>query len=47
MYSSGQGELYLWLPAVLLLTTLGYQNARSVSGGTSAWQQMGYATESG
>ena len=35
------------LPAVLLLTTLGYQNARSVSGGTSAWQQMGYATESG
>jgi rhodanese-related sulfurtransferase len=35
------------LPAVLLLTSLGYQSVRSVSGGTSAWQEMGYATESG
>ena len=35
------------LPAVLLLTTLGYQNVRSVSGGTSDWRQMGYVTESG
>jgi cysteine synthase/rhodanese-related sulfurtransferase len=35
------------LPAVLLLTSLSYQSVRSVSGGTSAWQQMGYATESG
>ena len=35
------------LPAVLLLTSLGYQSVRSVSGGTSAWRQMGYATESG
>jgi rhodanese-related sulfurtransferase len=30
----------------LLLATLGYRNARSVNGGTIAWQQMGYATES-
>ena len=35
------------LPAVLLLTTLGYKSVRSVTGGTSAWQQMGYATEPG
>lgn len=35
------------LPAVLLLTSLSYQSVRSVSGGTSAWQQLGYATESG
>ena len=34
------------LDGVLFLTTLGYQNARSITGGTSAWQEMGYATES-
>ncbi len=34
------------LPGVLILATLGYRNARSVNGGTIAWQQMGYATES-
>ena len=34
------------LPGVLLLATLGYRNARSINGGTIAWQQMGYATES-
>ena len=34
------------LSGVLLLTSLGYQNARSITGGTNAWQEMGYATES-
>ncbi len=34
------------LPGVLLLATLGYRNVRSINGGTIAWQQMGYATES-
>jgi len=34
------------LPGVLLLATLGYRNARSINGGTIAWQEMGYATES-
>ena len=34
------------LPGVLVLATLGYRNVRSINGGTIAWQQMGYATES-
>ncbi len=34
------------LPGVLFLASLGYQNVRSITGGTSAWQEMGYATES-
>jgi len=34
------------LSGVLFLTSLGYQNARSITGGTNAWQEMGYATES-
>ena len=34
------------IPGVLFLTTLGYQNAQSITGGLSAWQDMGYATES-
>jgi len=34
------------LSGVLFLITLGYRNARSITGGTSAWQEMGYATES-
>ena len=34
------------LSGVLFLTTLGYDNVRSITGGTSAWQEMGYATES-
>ena len=34
------------LPGVLFLTSLGYKNARSINGGTGAWQNAGYATES-
>jgi len=34
------------LPAVLFLTSLGYRNARSITGGTNAWRQSGFATES-
>jgi rhodanese-related sulfurtransferase len=35
------------LSGVLYLNSLGYQNARSITGGTSAWQACGFATESG
>ena len=34
------------LPGVLFLNSLGYREARSITGGTSAWQDLGYATES-
>lgn len=34
------------LPAVLFLTSLGYRNVRSITGGTNAWQESGFATES-
>jgi rhodanese-related sulfurtransferase len=34
------------LPAVLFLTSLGYRNVRSINGGTNAWQESGFATES-
>ncbi len=34
------------LSGVLFLTTLGYQDVRSINGGTNAWHEMGYATES-
>ena len=34
------------LAGVLFLNSLGYRNARSVSGGTSAWLERGFATES-
>ncbi len=34
------------LDGVLFLTSLGYRNARSITGGTNAWQEMGFATES-
>ena len=33
------------LPGVLFLSSLGYKNARSITGGTNAWQDAGYATE--
>ena len=35
------------LSGVLYLNSLGYSNARSITGGTSAWQERGFATESG
>ena len=35
------------LSGVLYLNSLGYRNARSITGGTSAWQERGFATESG
>ncbi len=34
------------LPAVLFLNSLGYRDARSITGGTNAWQESGFATES-
>ena len=34
------------LPGVLFLNSLGYGNARSITGGTNAWQDLGQATES-
>lgn len=34
------------LDGVLFLTSLGYRNARSITGGTNAWEEMGFATES-
>jgi cysteine synthase/rhodanese-related sulfurtransferase len=34
------------LDGVLFLTSLGYRNARSITGGTNAWREMGFATES-
>ena len=36
----------LSLSGVLFLTSLGYRNARSVTGGTNAWTEKGFATES-
>ena len=35
------------LSGVLYLNSLGYSNARSIEGGTSAWQERGFATVSG
>ena len=35
------------LSGVLYLNSLGYSNARSIDGGTSAWQERGFATVSG
>lgn len=35
------------LTGALYLISLGYRDARSISGGTNAWQESGYATESG
>jgi len=35
------------LSGVLYLNSIGYSNARSITGGTSAWQECGFATESG
>jgi rhodanese-related sulfurtransferase len=34
------------LDGVLFLTSLGYRNARSITGGNNAWREMGFATES-
>lgn len=34
------------LTGVLFLTSLGYRNARSITGGTDAWRERGFATES-
>lgn len=34
------------LSGVLYLNSLGYSNARSITGGTNAWQTHGFATES-
>ena len=34
------------LDGVLFLTSLGYRKARSITGGTNAWREMGFATES-
>jgi len=34
------------LPAVLFLTSLGYRNVRSITGGTNAWRKSGFGTES-
>ena len=34
------------LTGVLFLTSLGYRNARSITGGTNAWQESGFSTES-
>ena len=36
----------LSLSGVLFLHSLGYRNARSITGGTSAWRDRGFATES-
>lgn len=33
------------LPAVLFLTSLGYQDVRSINGGTLAWRDMGFPIE--
>jgi len=35
------------LSGVLYLNSLGYRHARSVTGGTSAWEERGFATQSG
>ena len=35
------------LSGVLFLKSLGYRNVRSITGGTLAWREKGYATESG
>ena len=34
------------LPAVLYLNSLGYKNARSITGGIATWSQLGFATDS-
>jgi len=34
------------LPAVLFLTSLGYKDVRSINGGTLAWRELGFPTES-
>ena len=34
------------LTGVLFLNSLGYRNARSITGGTNAWRESGFATES-
>jgi cysteine synthase/rhodanese-related sulfurtransferase len=34
------------LPAVLYLSSLGYKDVRSINGGTIAWRESGYPTES-
>ena len=36
----------LSLSGVLFLNSLGYRNARSVTGGTEAWDEKGFAIES-
>lgn len=41
----GRGNISL--PAVLFLNSLGYANAKSISGGTTEWAAFGYATELG
>jgi cysteine synthase/rhodanese-related sulfurtransferase len=41
----GRGNISL--PAVLFLNSLGYENAKSISGGTTEWAAFGYATETG
>jgi rhodanese-related sulfurtransferase len=35
------------LPGVLYLNSLGYNDARSVNGGTNAWTEIGFETETG
>jgi rhodanese-related sulfurtransferase len=35
------------LPAVLYLNSLGYRDAHSITGGTNAWVEQGYETETG
>ena len=34
------------LPGVLFLNSLGYRNARSITGGTQAWSEHGFVTNS-
>ena len=36
----------LSLSGVLFLNSLGYQNVRSITGGTEAWDQQGFAVTS-
>jgi len=36
----------LSLSGALFLNSLGYRNARSITGGTQAWDEQGFAVES-
>jgi rhodanese-related sulfurtransferase len=35
------------LSGLLFLSSLGYRNVRSITGGTLAWREKGFATDSG